>query len=487
MSFPRTLFLLLLGVAGATAAETSVPLTLDDAIRLALENNQGVRVSAYSPQIARAGVLAEYGRFDPSLTFSRSYDEAEAPGAFPSAIRPLAQTDDYGLNLEGLAPWGLTYSVGASAQRARDAASGFSGNYATFGGVSLTQPLLRDFGFGATLHGLRVAQASRGISEWQHRQTVIDTVTNVIFAYNHLQQARDNLRIARFSRGLAARLLTENEERLRIGAISNADVTQTRARVANREEAILVAERSLRDLENQFRQLLGRTDFTTRGPGLDLVELPPAPDRTVDAAQDYQAAIALRPDYQAARLGLKINRADLGYARNQLLPRVDLVGSYGYGGLDPNFRTARTQVSDREAHAYTAGVVMRVPLTFAQGRGRLRSARLTLLQAEAGLVRLEQEIALSIAAAAGQIETSQQGGAATRQALELARQALAAEEKRFNAGASSTYLVLQQQELLAGVENSHARALADQRRALAAYEREICTTLERHHITLAKY
>jgi outer membrane protein TolC len=118
-------------------------------------------------------------------------------------------------------------------------------------------------------------------------------------------------------------------------------------------------------------------------------------------------------------------------------------------------------------------VVVSVPLTFAEGRGRARAAKLSLRQSEEDLVRLEQEIAIDIAAAAGEIETASFRVAAARNALTLAERSLDAEQKKFNAGTSSTFLVLQSQEQL----TIYARALADQRRAIAFYDREIGTTL----------
>ena len=279
-------------------------------------------------------------------------------------------------------------------------------------------------------------------------------------------------------------MFDENQKRRRVGSISDADVTQAEARVANREEVILSAERNMRDIENQLRLLLGRNDFSTTTEYLSIKQLPPAPPITVDAAEDYRSALEARPDYQAARLGLKINRVNNSQAKNQLLPNVDFVGSYGHGVLDPTFSRTRNQVRDQDARAYPAGIVVRVPLTFSQGRGRARVAKLALQQSEADLVCREQDITLIVAAAAGQIDTTQKRVDVSRHALDLARQALDAEEKRLKASTSTTFLVQQQQELLAQVENSYARALADQRRALATYEREIGITLSRHQITI---
>jgi outer membrane protein TolC len=472
-------------LALVTLVTHAAPLSLDDAIKLALEHNQRVKVSAFAPQIARANVLTAYGAFDPALTFRRTYSENETAGVLtPFTRRPLAQSDDYSLSLDGLMPWGLTYSLGATAQNARGTYNSFADNYTTFGGISVTQPLLRGFGFGATLANLRIAKANRGISDWQHRQTVIDIVTNVIFAYNNLQQARDNLRIARLSRDGAAQLFAENEKKRKVGATSDAEVVQAHARVANREESVLLAERSVRDVENQLRLLIGNTAFRTAGADLEIVPLAPAGEITVDPAADVKQALDHRPDYQGARLGLVIDRANYSAAQNALLPRLDFVGSYGYGGASSDFRTARDQVRDEDARAYSAGMVVRIPLAFADGRGRARAAKLTLRQSEADLVRLEQDIALSVTAAAGQLETTRQRVAADKTAYELAEQALENEQKRFKAGTSSTFFVLQQQEILSSAQSGYARALADQRRALANYERELGVTLERHGLTL---
>ena len=93
---------------------------------------------------------------------------------------------------------------------------------------------------------------------------------------------------------------------------------------------------------------------------------------------------------------------------------------------------------------------------------------------------------MSVTAAAGQIETTRQRVAVTRQAYELQQQVLEDEQKKYKAGTSSTYFVLQEQENLAFIQSSYAHALADQRRAQANYDREIGRTLERYQLKVAK-
>jgi outer membrane protein TolC len=472
-----------LGFALAARA-AAAPLTLDDAIRQGLQKNQSLKVSALSPEIARANLLAESGKFDPALTFRRTHAETESPLARRPLVTALTKEDDYALALGGLAPWGLSYSLGATATNQRGTSNRFTDSFVTFGGVSVTQPLLRGFGLGPTLAGLRIAKADRTISDWQHKQNVINVVTGVILAYANVVQARENLRIARLSRDLTAQLVAQNETRNRIGQISDADVLQARARLASRDESVLFALRFSEDAQNQLRQLIGETTFTNTGPDLALAD-PPAPAAPpVNLADDLKNAYAQRPDYQAARLGVTKRQHTRTLAQNQLLPRVDFVGSYGYAGQDRDFAMARAQVRDADVRAYSAGVVVSVPLTFAEGRGRARAAQLGLRQSEADLVRLEQDIAVDVAAAAGQVETTRLRVAATKNALDLAQQALEAEQKKFIAGTSSTFLVLQAQGELAAAQSSSARALADQRRAHANYDRELGRTLATHGLTV---
>jgi outer membrane protein TolC len=465
-------------------AIAAVRLTLDDAIASALRKNAQLKVTEFGRGIARANVLAEYGHFDPAITFRRSYSESEA-GLNPLGTgQPtlVSKDDEYSLSLDGTMPWGATYSIGGNASNQRGSFNYYANQFVTFGGVSVTQPLLRGFGFGAALANLRIAKADRGISDWDYRQAVIDTVTNVIVTYNNLAEARENLRIAIRARDLAAQLVRDNERRNNVGYLADADVTQARAEAATLEESILLAQRAVKSIENQLRALIGDTGITPDGVDFAVDPLVPITTPATDGAADLHRALELRPDYQAAKLGIVKRRATRSLAFNQMLPRLDFVGSYGYNGIDSNFATSRQIVRDRDHRAYSAGMVVSVPLTFTEGRGRARAAKLALQQAEADLGRLEQDIAVSVANAIGQLETAGQRVAATETAYALAQQALNAEEKRFKAGTSNTFLVLQFQEKLIFAETARVRSLADEHRALAAYEREIGSTLLTHHL-----
>jgi len=474
--------------ADVPAADThSGPLlSLEEAIRLGLNRNQDIKVESYAPGIARANVLAALGQFDPALNFGRSYSRSFGYPSVPAPLPPtLVETDSYSLVLNGVLPTGLNYTIGGSAENERGPYNQFRADYLTFGGVSLAQPLLRGFGFAANLVNVRVARANRSISEWQYRQTVIDTVTNVILTYNELVLAHDDLRIARRYRELGATLLTESLQRLKAGSGAQGDVITARAQVASREEGILEAENAVRSTDNQLRELLGEKSFPP-DQALLTVEAPPVPAVTVDPAGDYQEALNRRPDYQAARLGISINRATTAAARNGVLPQMNLVAGYGYNGLASTFVASRQMVAARDVPSSSIGINLSIPITNAQARGRARAARLTLEQSEASLKDLEAQIALSVANAASQIATARKRVVADRSAYDLATEALAGEEKKLQLGTSTSFNVIQDQTNLATVENSLASARFAESQAAAVYEQQLGLTLVRNHIALAE-
>jgi outer membrane protein len=476
--------------AGAPAPDGVRPLTLDDAIKLALANNQAIKVDAYTKAIARANLLAAYGSFDPAISFRRSYSESNS-ASFTSTdtgfipVTTVIQSDNYSISLGGLTPWGASYSIGGTATNQRGSYNAFTNNFLTTGGITVTQPLLRGFGFSgnASLLGVRIGKANRAISDWQYRQTVIDTVTRVVTAYSNLVFAHEYLRTAEKARNLAAGLVAENEKRFHVGSMSENDVTSARAQMALREEGIVAAEQLVRDSDNQLRLLLGESAFANDGPLL-AVDPPVMPEVDVRPAEDLKKAYELRPDYQQARLGLNVSRYNAAYARNQLLPQVDFVGNYGYTGLDQDFAASRRMVSNRENRAYSAGLQVTVPLTFTEGRGKARAARLQLRKDEANLKLAEENIALSVAEAGGQVASTRKRVAAAQAARNLNDALLQAELKRLRAGTGSTFSVLYQQIQLTSADVQFAQALADQRRAVANYEHEIGTTLDDYHLTL---
>jgi outer membrane protein len=463
------------------AAPAAPVLTLDDAIRLALEGNKDIKVSSYNRGISRAKLLAARGAFDPALSLGRSTTQYFEGVSSVPLIFESYRIDEYSAGVQGLMPWGLNYSLSGSTQELRYPFQ--APIFDSYGGVNITQPLLQGFGFDANLVNVRVAKANRGISDLNYRMQVINSVTNVVVAYSNLQLAHDNLGVAERSRQHAQQLLSDNEKQLKVGNISQSDVIVARSLVAELEEGVLVAERQVRDAENTLRELIGEDAFYEDKPLFTLAPVQ-IPEVAIDRKADLDRALLMRPDYQVARLNITEYRAYERAANNGLLPQVNFVGGYGYNGLSSTLSASRQQVLDQVNPSYSAGIAVTIPFTFSVARGTARAARLQREQSEATLRDLEATIALQVATAEGQVETTKKRVIADQKAYEYANEALDAEEKKKRAGASTTLAVEQVQQQLAVVEGNVAAALASERQALAVYDMRLGMTLERHGIKL---
>ena len=482
--------------APATTDRTAIvttaddPLTLEAAIASALAHNFTIAATRFDPQIARARQVSAAGAFDPVLSanLTRSDTRLEPFNPLSGLHTPLyvEKSDALSVSLGGKLPFGLQYALVGQTENYRDTDSDslLQDKYSSFAGIRLTQPLLRGFGFGANLAGVRLARAQRNISRAVYQQAVTDTITRTIAAYNNLYYAQQAYENAVRSRQLADNLLAENRRRVEVGSISPADVTIAAARVARIESGVIQSEQGLREARNYLLTLISVAKPATAEQPLFIA--PPAvlPAPTLDRTADLDRAYQRRPDYRQALENIRRAQADLADSRSAALPQVDLVGSYGYAGSGRTFDEAYRHAREKDTPAWSAGAVLNLPLPLREGRGRVRASKLTLAQARTELARLEQQIAVEAANAASQIDATARRVDAARRARQLADQSLVAEQKRLQVGQSDTFTVLQFQELLSAAEQGEYRAIADYNIALADYDRAIGETLGRHAVTL---
>jgi outer membrane protein TolC len=483
-------FMLACVVLFGAAQAAEIPIGMEEAIQLALAKNFAIRIKAYGVPIAKAGVTEALGRFDVKLQGSYNNGREEDPllKNLATGLRSPAEitdTDVTSLTLDGTLPTGATFSIGASTTKVNGTDTSFSDEYTNFAGVTLTQPLLKDAGLNPTFYQIRIAKTNKAVSEWEYKNAVIETVTNVIDTYSELHFAKARLRSAQRSYDLAVQLQSENERRFAVGERSEYDIISAKARVASRQDSIFAAERYVRVAENALKQLIS----DKRSPEILQSQLMVAPldletRPSIDAAKDFRSALEQRPDYCMALLAIKRGELDKRYYRNQRLPRVDVVGRYGYNGLASSYSDSRQDIRNQDYAAYAAGVVVSVPLGLVAERGRYRAAKLKLEQAQLSLQKLEQDIVVDVGNAAIQVESSLKRMEATRASREYNEQTLQAEIKRLRAGTGSTFSVLYQQEQLNSAEISEALAQADYRKALAEYDRQLGRTLTVHHIVL---
>jgi outer membrane protein len=340
----RLLILLLLGCLPASAepdGEYFAAVTYAESVQLALQKNFAIEGASYDPLISRAKLRSSEGKFDPALTLAYTRDDNEEdltglnvttgpqpadgliqPGLYTRNLRDFADA-----NIGGLTPWGLTYELGITVENRQTSRNNYNDRYASFGGLSITQPLLRGFGTDVNLASVRLARADLGISRWAYARQIIETVTRVAEVYNELWFSGGNTEVERRSRALAAQLAADNQRRAEIGVMSPLDVLQAETDVAAREERVLVAERQQADDENFLKQLVTNRVEDVLAIRLDIAPPPKAPGIAQDRKADLAAAIQNRPDFQAALLELQKREINVVFTRNAALPRLDLVAS----------------------------------------------------------------------------------------------------------------------------------------------------------------
>ena len=455
-------------------------LTLPAAVRMALQRNFSLQVERFGPEIARQGVTAERGRFDPA--FELSYERAETTEnfLFESGLRTRSRSvdtiDRLSAGLRGSTPLGTVYEVGTDTLGQSRTGIGLRETAQSDTGLSITQPLLRGFGPAANLSRLRIARNQVLISEQALRQNIIEVVTRIDYAYYDLHFSQESLAVAERSRRRARQSFEDNSRRAQIGVMSPLDVTTARAEVAQRQEGVILGEASVRTSGNTLKQLV-TNDVE---PLLDTeveIETPTVISFRPDVPAGIRDAFVHRPDYLQAMVEIRNLNITVAFAKNNLLPRLDLIGSLNLLGFDNDVGTALSRTGSNDRTAWRAGAVVSIPLGNRAARGALGSARLQAAQALVDLQRLEQEIVVLVDNASGQIVTNRQRIESTSVARKLAEESLSAGEERLRAGTGTTFEVLELQEKLSSAELAEVRAQADYNKAISEYRRVTGTTL----------
>jgi outer membrane protein TolC len=471
---------LLAALPARAETNTTRSLTLRECVELALANNLDIQIERINPGIASLGVVREQAAFDPVLTGSASYEDSTRPtGAGQLTEKQLEMEAGLG----GLLPTGARYSLFASdARTSGTLTTNFT--YTGTAGISLAQPLLRNFGPGANTALIRAARKSRQIAAHEFAGQVISTVTGVNNAYYELVFAIEDHKAKLEDLNRAKALLADNRRRVEVGVMSPLDVTQAEAGVAEREEAVIVAERVIRDRENSLKRLISRDVMAMRGVTLVPVDYPRVEMVEIDAARSIATALLLRPELLRAKEELERRNILVKYNRNQWWPEVDLEASYALAGRGDTFGRFADSVGDADNPAWAVGVVVSVPLGNRQARANYRISRLQAEQALLSLKRAEQEVIVEADNAARLVQSNLKRVEATRAASRLAEESLKAEEHKLRAGASTSFLVLQAQAQLAAARSSEIRARADYAQSIAELARAEGTTLEKHNILL---
>lgn len=502
------------------------PLSLREALAMALENNKDIEVARQIVRIAEFDYLGAQGLYDPRFTTQAFYERIESPissflagGQNGSTI----QSDYTGTaRLEGQTPaLGGNYRLDFSSVKlnTNNQFVALNPQYPTSLTFSYTQPLGRGLKIDQTRRQIQIARKNLALTDTQFRQRAIDTITNVQRAYWDLVFALRNLQVQRDAVSTASQQLEHNKRLVNEGQLAPIDVVAAEAQISSFEQRVFGALEEVSRTENSLKNLIAQDQkanlWSESIVPTDSVDLA-AP--VVSLPDALKTAMENRPELQQSDVLKEINQIDQRFFKDQTKPAIDLVGTYGVSGLagsvssnivNPLTQSSllqRQRIDELSALAGLDPLPVIPPQQFSQdllgGYGqslqnllanRYGTARIGVQislplrnrTAEANLGRslvegerigtqrkqLEQTIQVDVRNALQSVRSSEarlRAAVATREANE---QQFASEQRKLDAGQSTVFLVLQRQNDLTESRGQELRAQTDLNKAIADLQR----------------
>jgi outer membrane protein len=481
---------------GATAdAQSPLRLTVDEAVKMAIDHNVDLAAARIDPQISDTSLAAAVGVFRPNLTTSFARDnQLQAPASF---LTPIATRTDVVTSTVGLAqtlPWfGTSYSLAWNAAHTDSNSFLNSFNPILQSGLSLgvSQPLVRDLAIDRARQQVAASRIDRDVADTKVREALVQTAASVKSAYWNLVSARANVGARQSALDLAEELVRVNQARVDVGQSPPLDLVAAQAEVAADREQVILAETTVKRIEDQLRRLIFDTsDRSVWSVELEPVDAPPLGVASPDLDTAITHALRDRADLERSRKSIENAQLSVKFAGNQRLPDVRLNASYvanGLGGTEVvrtggfpgtivgpgsaiGFGSVLNQLFGSDYPTWSVGVSINYPIGQATEEANYARARLEHKQSEERLTSAASRVVQQVRDAWRLIEMNAKRIDTTRAARELADQRLDAERKRFDVGMSTSFLIIQAQRDLAQAKTNELSAILAYDLALVDFE-----------------
>jgi len=474
------------------------PMSIDEAVATALEQNLDLQVQRVNPQLRDLDIAIYKTNYTPNFTSSFNLvDQTQPPSSLlsgnTSQLTSGRSSFDFGLSQ--LTPWkGGSYQVLFNNGRTttNNIFTSFDPQLTSNVSATYTQPLLRNFKIDGARQQLLVSQKNREIADTQLQQSIALTVRNVRNSYYDLMYSIGNLRVQRQSLDLALQSLKDNRARVEIGTMAPLDIVQAEAEVATREEAVILAEAAIERQQDAVRALIFNPEsadfWTARIEPTEPVTFAPT---TVDTEAAVKAALSQRTDLVVARKNIENTDVNIRYFDNQKLPDVNASVNYGAqaiggvgllrgpsSGLVPGPITGTVErsywdtlgtVFGGDFPGWTLSLDVAYPIGQSNQEAQLARARLQKSQSQRQLASLELAVTTQVRDAARNVQTNAKRVDATRSSRVLAERRLEAEEKKYQAGMTQNFFVLQAQRDLNVARNNELLALVEYAKSVVNY------------------
>jgi outer membrane protein TolC len=464
----------------------AMALSLKESIALALKNNLDITIEGFNPRLRDQDLTFEKSAFDPSafLEFTRADNKLPATLNLLTGQRVLSDLFDFNTGLRQKLPTGGTYELRFNNELLHIPTANPNEGLISKLALTLSQPLLRNFGFEANETNIRIATNNQSISREQLRLKVSDITTQVYNAYVELVFAIQNLEVQRRSLRLAQDLVTLNKARVRAGVAAPVEVTQAEAQEAARVQDVILGEKAVRDAEDTLKVILNIPGSGSWGQEIQPTYSLSFEPKPIDLDDTIRKALENRYEYKSAKFDIESKELNVRLTRNQLLPDLSFVGSVSTNGFGTSYGKDMNALGGGDFVSYSVGVVLTVPLGNRAAESTHTKARLTTEQAKTSLKQLELQIVQQVREGVRRVEANAKRVDANRAARALAEEQLRVEQRRLEAGVSTTFNVLSFQRDLSAAQANELRAIADYVESLANLEKVRGTVLEANQIEM---
>lgn len=538
------------------SSDNQLALSLNEAIRRALANNNDIEVARNDVRFAETQLRVLQGVFDPIISFTPQINRSISPQSSSlggsNKAGTVSQTD-FTLNptvTRQFSTGGGNYQLFFNNLRRNTSStfSQFSTFYSSSAGITFTQPLLRDRSIDRNRQQIRIQRKRLEQSDADFRRTTIQVISNVQRAYWDLVFALKDEQNQVANYNLARENFRNTEARVAAGASAPLERAEVQTELSNRESAILLASQTVSVAENNLKQLILKDPIAPEWSAALMPTDQPTFDETpVNLTEALTEARANRPELRRLHLQQEINGIDIQYFKNQVRPRIDIQSTLSTTGLagtpivatgtagvsgsqvplilgDPSTSssafllsqvnqlrsslglqpaivpTVTTQTSGPPSNLVggygkdlsnlfgfstrniVVGVAIQIPLHNTTAKAELAGARIQQDQLVASIRSQEQGVEVEVRNAAQSVETARRRVLSARDARQNAELQLAGEQRLYQVGRSTTFLLFQRENALVNARNQELRAQTDYNKALADLQRATSTTLRTNNV-----
>jgi outer membrane protein TolC len=454
------------------------PLTLDDAIRKLIEHNKEVRKARLEYLAGEMRFLAAIGVFEPSLNWTHNYSEAERPDAL---LYELRQSNKSGI--EGILPTSTRYNVSFSQQDIRFPQSTLEWPMVS-SGVTITQPLLKDFLGNGPLSDIKIAKAERQIAYNRYRSTLMAQCYNLETTYWKLVYLQEKRRNAEKSVTVARQIVDDSRTLVASGVISKLDAIEVSSQLAQRQMVLSKVKLENTNAMSELMQMIGFSlDSALLSPTaitpLQVVVRDNMPDSLSPKAIDSIVSV-VQPELLAAEYTKTRSSVAVSQLKGKALPELNLTGNVGVFTANRNYNLAEEQFFNGGIYKnnWSCGIEFKVPLgTAVRDRYLLKAEKFSQKIAETEAKYIRNELVVQSTLTIDRIRDLVENIANATVVVDYRTSLLQSELVRLRAGLSNVRKIFEMERDLAEARESELELRAQYYMTLSLVDRLLGKTL----------